>query len=233
MERDKKVILLAGPTASGKSKLAIKLAQHFNGEIINADSMQIYKEISILTSKPNLKDIKLAKQAYGKALNARKKQFMITPNKFKDYTVEEREAILGTSFKNGQADFIAEGFNKFKSNIGESGSLASQYYTGIGDDNLNPYDMTNKAEQDRFRALQAAAKAAKAARDAKGIDRDMFVPGLEGGNFTGAPVVLQQSSQSGSNNTTAVTILSDNKSLFSSDAALAGVMSSGDIKVYA
>ena len=47
MEQEKKVILLAGPTASGKSKLAIKLAQHFNGEIINADSMQIYKEISI------------------------------------------------------------------------------------------------------------------------------------------------------------------------------------------
>jgi tRNA dimethylallyltransferase len=53
MEQEKKVILLAGPTASGKSKVAIKLAQHFNGEIINADSMQIYKEISILTSKPN------------------------------------------------------------------------------------------------------------------------------------------------------------------------------------
>ena len=49
MEQEKKVILLAGPTASGKSELAIKLAQHFNGEIINADSMQIYKESSILT----------------------------------------------------------------------------------------------------------------------------------------------------------------------------------------
>ena len=49
MRQEKKIILLAGPTASGKSKLAIKLAHHFNGEIINADSMQIYKEISILT----------------------------------------------------------------------------------------------------------------------------------------------------------------------------------------
>ena len=48
MKRSKKVILLAGPTASGKSKLAIKLAKHFKGEIINADSMQIYKEFSIL-----------------------------------------------------------------------------------------------------------------------------------------------------------------------------------------
>ena len=59
MEQEKKVILLAGPTASGKSELAIKLAQYFNGEIINADSMQIYKEVSILTSKPNLQVQKL------------------------------------------------------------------------------------------------------------------------------------------------------------------------------
>ena len=59
MEQEKKVILLAGPTASGKSTLAIKLAQYFNGEIINADSMQIYKEISILTSRPNTQDTKI------------------------------------------------------------------------------------------------------------------------------------------------------------------------------
>ena len=74
MEQEKRVILLAGPTASGKSKLAIKLAQHFNGEIINADSMQIYKEISILTSKPNLQDTKIIKHhLYG--FNSIKKKF--------------------------------------------------------------------------------------------------------------------------------------------------------------
>jgi len=61
MEQNKKVILLAGPTSSGKSRLAIKLAKHFNGEIINADSMQVYKEISILTSRPNFKDTKIVK----------------------------------------------------------------------------------------------------------------------------------------------------------------------------
>ena len=70
----KKIILLAGPTASGKSKLAIKLAQHLNGEIINADSMQIYKEISILTSKPNPQDTKIVKHhLYG--FNSVKKKF--------------------------------------------------------------------------------------------------------------------------------------------------------------
>ena len=74
MEHEKKVILLAGPTASGKSKLAIKLAQYFNGEIINADSMQIYKEFSILTSKPDSQDTKIVKHhLYG--FNSVKKKF--------------------------------------------------------------------------------------------------------------------------------------------------------------
>ncbi|MEK9732011.1 MAG: tRNA (adenosine(37)-N6)-dimethylallyltransferase MiaA [Pelagibacteraceae bacterium] len=55
----KKVILLAGPTASGKSDLAIYLAKKINGEIINADSMQVFKEVKILSARPdNYKKIK-------------------------------------------------------------------------------------------------------------------------------------------------------------------------------
>ena len=57
----KKIILLSGPTASGKSKLAIHLAKKLKGEIINADSMQIYKEFSILSSRPNKLEVKQAK----------------------------------------------------------------------------------------------------------------------------------------------------------------------------
>ena len=57
----KKIILLAGPTASGKSKLAIHLAKKMNGEIINADSMQIYKEFFILSSRPRRSETKKIK----------------------------------------------------------------------------------------------------------------------------------------------------------------------------
>jgi len=57
----KKIILLAGPTASGKSKLAIHLAKKMNGEIINADSMQIYKEFYILSSRPRRSETKKIK----------------------------------------------------------------------------------------------------------------------------------------------------------------------------
>ena len=54
----KKIILLFGPTASGKSKLAIDIAKKFNGEILNADSMQVYKEIKILSARPDKSQIK-------------------------------------------------------------------------------------------------------------------------------------------------------------------------------
>ena len=58
---NKKIILISGPTASGKSRLSVLLAKKINGEIINADSMQIYKEFSILSSRPRRSEIKKIK----------------------------------------------------------------------------------------------------------------------------------------------------------------------------
>ncbi len=52
MDIKSKIFLIAGPTASGKSSFAIKLAKKINGEIINADSMQVYQELKILTARP-------------------------------------------------------------------------------------------------------------------------------------------------------------------------------------
>lgn len=54
-----KLIVILGPTASGKTELAIKLAKKFNGELINADSRQIYKEMDIGTAKPSKKERKI------------------------------------------------------------------------------------------------------------------------------------------------------------------------------
>ena len=51
------VIIVAGPTASGKSALAIELALALKGEVVNADSMQVYQELSILTARPGTEDI--------------------------------------------------------------------------------------------------------------------------------------------------------------------------------
>ena len=53
MDKQSKIILISGPTASGKSNFALKIAKKINGEIINADSMQVYKQLKILTARPN------------------------------------------------------------------------------------------------------------------------------------------------------------------------------------
>jgi tRNA dimethylallyltransferase len=53
-----KIIIVVGPTAVGKSDLAVKLALKVNGEIINADSMQVYSELEISTAKPNQQEMK-------------------------------------------------------------------------------------------------------------------------------------------------------------------------------
>ena len=57
MEQKEKVIVICGPTASGKTALSIELAKKINGEIISADSMQIYKDMDIGTAKPTLEEM--------------------------------------------------------------------------------------------------------------------------------------------------------------------------------
>ncbi|MDC0971878.1 tRNA (adenosine(37)-N6)-dimethylallyltransferase MiaA [Candidatus Pelagibacter sp.] len=53
MDKQSKIVLISGPTASGKSNFAVKIAKKIQGEIINADSMQVYKNLKILTARPN------------------------------------------------------------------------------------------------------------------------------------------------------------------------------------
>ena len=56
MDLKSKIILISGPTASGKSSFAIKLAKKIKGEIVNADSMQVYKQLKILSARPDPKN---------------------------------------------------------------------------------------------------------------------------------------------------------------------------------
>tara|TARA_B110001450_G_scaffold109127_1_gene103198 strand:+ start:1017 stop:1925 length:909 start_codon:yes stop_codon:yes gene_type:complete len=66
MDLKSKIVLIYGPTASGKSDFAIKLAKKIKGEIINADSMQVYKELKILTARPLKKNFqKIKHHLYG------------------------------------------------------------------------------------------------------------------------------------------------------------------------
>jgi tRNA dimethylallyltransferase len=57
-ERRPKIVVIAGPTASGKSGFAVNLARSLSGEIVNADSMQVYRGMDIGTAKPTLEEQK-------------------------------------------------------------------------------------------------------------------------------------------------------------------------------
>jgi len=66
MDFKSKIILISGPTASGKSSFAIELAKKINGEIINADSMQVYRQLKILSARPDPKSYqKINHHLYG------------------------------------------------------------------------------------------------------------------------------------------------------------------------
>ena len=66
MDFKSKIILISGPTASGKSSFAIKVAKKVDGEIINSDSMQVYKELKILSARPDPKKYqKIKHHLYG------------------------------------------------------------------------------------------------------------------------------------------------------------------------
>tara|TARA_B100000686_G_scaffold242396_1_gene251104 strand:- start:1467 stop:2378 length:912 start_codon:yes stop_codon:yes gene_type:complete len=73
MDLKSKIILISGPTSSGKSNFAIKLAKNIKGEIINADSMQVYKQLQILTARPKKKDLKKIKHHLYGFCDVRKK----------------------------------------------------------------------------------------------------------------------------------------------------------------
>ena len=99
MDLKSKIILIYGPTASGKSSFAIKLAKKIKGEIINADSMQVYKELRILSARPSQKDYqKIRHHLYG--FQSVKKKFStgdwlkLANNKIKEVKKRNKTPIL-------------------------------------------------------------------------------------------------------------------------------------------
>lgn len=98
----KPLIVLAGPTASGKTALALHLAEQFNGEIVSCDSVAIYREMDIGTAKPSLEE------------RARAQHHMIDivwpdePYTAGDYSRQAREALAGIT-ERGRLPIIAGG----------------------------------------------------------------------------------------------------------------------------
>ncbi|MGH7153060.1 MAG: tRNA (adenosine(37)-N6)-dimethylallyltransferase, partial [Acetobacteraceae bacterium] len=66
VDKNRRVLIVAGPTASGKSALALALAQQFGGTVINADSMQVYRELRVLTARPTpAEEVLVSHRLYG------------------------------------------------------------------------------------------------------------------------------------------------------------------------
>ncbi|MFA4999098.1 MAG: tRNA (adenosine(37)-N6)-dimethylallyltransferase MiaA, partial [Candidatus Paceibacterota bacterium] len=102
MSNTKKLIVILGPTASGKTSLSLKLAKKFNGEIISADSRQAYRGLDIGTAKPTKKQLKQVKHYLVDIKN---------PNQH--YTVGQykRDAIkaINRIIKSGKVPFLVGG----------------------------------------------------------------------------------------------------------------------------
>ena len=64
MMNQPKLIVIQGPTASGKTSLAVELAQELNCVVVSADSRQFYRELSIGTAKPSLEEMKGVKHYF-------------------------------------------------------------------------------------------------------------------------------------------------------------------------
>jgi len=99
MDLKSKIVLIYGPTASGKSIFSIKLAKKINGEIINADSMQVYKDLKILSARPLKKDYQKIKHHLYGFLSAKKNfssgdWLKLTKQKILDIRKKKKTPIL-------------------------------------------------------------------------------------------------------------------------------------------
>jgi len=99
MDKQSKIILISGPTASGKSNFAVKIAKKIQGEIINADSMQVYKKLKILTARPNKQEQKNIKHHLYGVVDLNEKfstgqWLQLTIKKIKDIQKKKKIPIL-------------------------------------------------------------------------------------------------------------------------------------------
>jgi len=100
--QDQPLIVLAGPTASGKTSLALRLAEEFNGQIVSCDSVAVYREMEIGTAKPTREE---------RALIQHHMIDIVSPDEActaGDYSRQAREAITGIA-ERGHVPIVAGG----------------------------------------------------------------------------------------------------------------------------
>jgi tRNA dimethylallyltransferase len=110
---NKKLVVVLGPTASGKTELAIKLAKKFNGEIINADSRQIYKGMDIGTAKPLSREFARIDHEYVRIIDGIPHYLLDVANPKRKFTVAQYRKlalkVIGKIQKKGKIPLLVGG----------------------------------------------------------------------------------------------------------------------------
>lgn len=163
---DGRVIILYGPTASGKSGLAVGLAERLGGVVINADSLQLYRELDILTARPQ--EDALARASH--------RLYGVLPADTSSSTAWWRDAALteiGAALKAGQLPIVTGGTGMYLKTLMEglsplpgtdekSRARATALYEALGGDvfrgelaKCDPAAATRLAPGDRQRLIRA------------------------------------------------------------------------------
>ena len=146
MEKQK-VIVICGPTASGKTKLSIELAKKLNGEIVSADSMQIYKEMNIGTAKPTPEEMQGVKHYL---------LDFISPNQRYSVAEYKKDAIkaIDEIIKKGKTPIV----------IGGTGLYINSLIYGIEYPEIE-IDLKYRAELEKIAETEGVDKLYKMAKD--------------------------------------------------------------------
>ena len=181
-----KVIVIAGPTASGKSNLAIELAKQINGEIISADSMQIYKEMNIGTAKVTPKEMQGIKHYMIDIINPNERYSVSAYKKQAQECVDEiiskektpiicggtglyiNSLIYGIEFKDEKID---EKYREELNQIAENDGLEKLYNIAL---EIDPKAMEKISKNDRkriIRVLEIYKKTGKTKTELEALSR--------------------------------------------------------------
>jgi len=134
------LIVIAGPTAVGKTDLCIKLAKKFNTSIISSDSRQFFREMNIGTAKPNEKELKEVKHYFVNQLSIHDsydvRKFEIDALKLLEQLFENQKCVIMTGGSGLYIDAVCQGFDEIPAVDPQIRDDLNEIYQTFGIDHL-------------------------------------------------------------------------------------------------
>lgn len=185
MSKPKPVVIIIGPTASGKSSLALDLAGEFQGTVINADSMQVYRELRILTARPGAED---EAQAPHKVFGVLPASEACSAGRWLKMAAAEIETAWGES----RLPLVVGGTGLYVKALTEGLAPVPEVPDAVNDEVRAHFDeIGGKAFKDELEKLDPKAAASLPAGDRQRLERFMAVV-----KATGRPLSEWQGEQS-------------------------------------